>query len=124
MTDTRCAPTAHEAPSIPADERARLEQLAGWAKALGHPVRLRIVGFLLAREGCMCGDIVEHIDLAQSTVSQHLKMLKESGLIQGTIDGSRICYCVNPLVLEALANGVTSLLAKRPAPATPSCCDC
>ena len=75
-------------------------ELASLAKALGHPARVQIVRYLLSRDSCMCGDIVEHLPLAQSTVSQHLKMLKESGLIRGTIDGPRVCYCVEPKVLE------------------------
>ena len=121
MTDHACRPRAFQAPSLPADDQDRLAQLAVWAKALGHPVRLRILRFLLAQEGCMCGDIVEHIHLAQATISQHLKMLKEAGLIQGTIDGSKICYCVNPLVLKALAAGITGLHANRHATTDPSC---
>ena len=111
MNDQCCRPATHAVPKIPAEAGERFRQLAAWAKALGHPVRLRIVAFLLGREGCMCGDIVDHIDLAQSTVSQHLKMLKEAGVIQGTIDGPRVCYCVNPLVVRALADGLTGLLA-------------
>lgn len=89
--------------------RAPDEDLAALAKALGHPARVQIVRFLLSRDSCMCGDIVEHLPLAQSTVSQHLKMLKEAGLIRGTIDGPRVCYCVEPAVLERfkeLASGL------------------
>ena len=70
--------------------------MARAAKALGHPIRVQIVRFLLAQDSCMCGDIVEHLPLAQSTVSQHLKVLKEAGLIRGEIDGPRVCYCVEP----------------------------
>ena len=84
-------------------------ELATLAKALGHPARVQIVRFLLSRDSCMCGDIVEHLPLAQSTVSQHLKMLKDSGLIRGTIDGPRICYCVEPKVLERLKALVSGL---------------
>ncbi len=84
-------------------------ELATLAKALGHPARVQIVRFLLTRDACMCGDIVEHLPLAQSTVSQHLKVLKESGLIRGTIDGPRICYCVEPRVLERLKQLVAGL---------------
>ena len=83
--------------------------LASLAKALGHPARVQIVRFLLSRDSCMCGDIVEHLPLAQSTVSQHLKMLKESGLIRGTIDGPRVCYCVEPKVLERFKQLVSGL---------------
>ena len=89
--------------------RASDAELATLAKALGHPARVQIVRFLLSQDSCMCGDIVEHLPLAQSTVSQHLKMLKASGLIRGTIDGPRVCYCVETKVLERfkqLASGL------------------
>ncbi len=76
------------------------ERLARFCKALGHPVRVRIVKLLLSVDTCVCGDIVERLPLAQSTVSQHLKVLKEAGLIEGTIDGPRTCYCLDR---EALA---------------------
>ena len=75
-------------------------ELATLAKALGHPARVQIIRFLLARDACMCGDIVGHLPLAQSTVSQHLKLLKEAGLIRGVIDGPRVCYCVESTALE------------------------
>ncbi len=91
------------------EARASDVELATLAKALGHPARVQIVRFLLSRDSCMCGDIVEHLPLAQSTVSQHLKMLKGSGLIRGTIDGPRVCYCVETKVLERfkqLASGL------------------
>ncbi|MEJ7819998.1 MAG: metalloregulator ArsR/SmtB family transcription factor [Rubrobacteraceae bacterium] len=71
------------------------ERLAKFCKALGHPVRVRIVKLLLSVDTCVCGDIVEKLPLAQSTVSQHLKVLKEAGLIEGAIDGPRTCYCLN-----------------------------
>jgi ArsR family transcriptional regulator len=83
--------------------------LATLAKALGHPARVQIVRFLLSQESCMCGDIVEHLPLAQSTVSQHLKILKESGLVRGTIDGPRVCYCVEPKALKRLKQLVSGL---------------
>src|SRR4051812_5706500 len=90
-----CGPSAGGDASERLTSTASEDQgLASLAKALGHPARVQIVRFLLSRDSCMCGDIVEHLPLAQSTVSQHLKMLKESGLIRGTIDGPRICYCV------------------------------
>ena len=91
------------------DVRASDVELATLAKALGHPARVQIVRFLLSQDSCMCGDIVEHLPLAQSTVSQHLKMLKASGLIQGTIDGPRVCYCVEPKVLDRLKQLVSGL---------------
>jgi ArsR family transcriptional regulator len=71
------------------------ERLATMASALGHPVRVAIVRLLSERGDCVCGSIVDEFPLAQSTVSQHLKVLKEAGLVQGEVDGPRVCYCVN-----------------------------
>ncbi len=70
-------------------------QLAKYSKALGHPARVAIMRLLLSKSDCMCGDIVKELPLAQSTVSQHLKELKEAGLIQGNITPPRVKYCVN-----------------------------
>jgi ArsR family transcriptional regulator len=77
-------------------------ELAVLAKALGHPARVRILRLLLAREACVCGEIVAELPLAQATVSQHLKVLRESGLVQGEVDGPRVCYCVDRSRLGAL----------------------
>ena len=85
------------------------EELASLAKALGHPARVQIMRLLVRREACICGDIVDEIPLAQSTVSQHLKVLKGVGLIRGDIDGPRVCYCVEPRVLRRLKALVGSL---------------
>lgn len=74
--------------------------LADVAKALAHPARISILKFLSKTNSCMCGDIVESLPLAQSTVSQHLKELKKVGLIEGEIDGPKICYCINNKVLS------------------------
>lgn len=71
------------------------EEFARVVKALGHPARVRIVEYLAARDRCVCGRIVEVLSLAQSTVSQHLKVLKEAGLIRGEVEGLSICYCLN-----------------------------
>jgi ArsR family transcriptional regulator, arsenate/arsenite/antimonite-responsive transcriptional repressor len=71
------------------------QELAAFAKAISHPARIAILQILAKREGCICGEIVEVLPLAQSTVSQHLKALQEAGLISGTIDGPRSCYCIN-----------------------------
>jgi len=68
------------------------EQLAIFCKALAHPARIQIVQFLAGVDTCFCGDIVKQLPLAQSTVSQHLKILKEAGIVQGEIDGPRTCY--------------------------------
>jgi DNA-binding transcriptional ArsR family regulator len=70
-------------------------KLAAYAKALAHPARIAILHFLAKQQSCMCGDIVEELPLSQSTVSQHLKELKEAGLIKGEIDGVRVCYCID-----------------------------
>ena len=86
-----------------ADEFAKL------AWAIAHPARVQIVRLLIGREACVCGEIVDCLPLAQSTVSQHLKILKESGLIQGEVDGPKVCYCMNSNQLEKLKALVASL---------------
>ncbi len=78
-------------------------ELAVFAKALGHPARVAIIEFLLKTDKCICGDIVNELPLAQPTVSQHLRELKEAGLIQGNIEGNAICYCINPRPFEKFA---------------------
>lgn len=85
------------------------EELAKLSWALAHPARIRIVRLLLSRNSCMCGEIVEEMPLAQSTVSQHLKILKETGLVDGEIDGPRVCYCVNKVALAKLKKLVSNL---------------
>lgn len=69
--------------------------LAAVAKALGHPARIAILQFLAARKACVCADIVDELPLSQSTVSQHLKELKNVGLIKGDIEGPSVCYCID-----------------------------
>lgn len=86
-----------EAPVSPASNDIALAQLAD---ALGHPARVAIIRLLKEREICVCGEIVEVLPLAQSTVSQHLKVLKSAGWIQGEVDGPRVCYCLDPQALE------------------------
>lgn len=73
----------------------RDNKIAGYAKALAHPARVAILRFLLSKQSCICGDIVDELPLSQSTVSQHLKELKEAGLIKGEIEGRNVCYCIN-----------------------------
>jgi DNA-binding transcriptional ArsR family regulator len=70
-------------------------ELAILAKAIGHPARIAIIEYLLKTDTCICGDIVNELPLAQPTVSQHLKELKNAGLIKGNIEGTSICYCIN-----------------------------
>ncbi len=92
---------------LPADELA--EQLAALAWAVAHPARVRILRLLISRQTCVCGEIVDQLPLAQSTVSQHLKILKEAELIQGEVDGPKVCYCINPQKLKQLKSLVASL---------------
>lgn len=70
-------------------------KVARYAKALGHPARIAILQLLIEKQACICGDIVNELPLSQSTVSQHLKELKEAGLLKGDIEGKRICYCID-----------------------------
>jgi ArsR family transcriptional regulator len=93
----------------PVEGEAADEELAALAKALGHPARVQIMRLLARRNACICGDIVDELPLAQSTVSQHLKVLKEAGLVKGEIDGPRVCYCVEPRALRRLKSLIGSL---------------
>lgn len=70
-------------------------EIAQFAKAFGHPARIAILQYLFKIDTCVCGDIVDEIGLAQATISQHLKELKNLGLIKGSIDGTRVCYCID-----------------------------
>ena len=70
-------------------------RLAKYAKALAHPARIAILKILAKKATCICGDIVDELPLSQSTVSQHLKELKDAGLIHGEIEGAKVCYCIN-----------------------------
>ena len=97
-----CPPPADEPDLRPVQGEAADEELAALTKALAHPVRVQIVRLLTLRESCVCGDIVKELPLAQSTVSQHLKVLKDVGLIRGEIDGPRTCYCLEPRTLRRL----------------------
>lgn len=85
------------------------EQLAALAWAVAHPARVRILRMLIRQQACVCGEIVDQLPLAQSTVSQHLKILKESGLIQGEVAGPKVCYCINPQKLQELKSLVAEL---------------
>ena len=90
------------------------EAFAAVCKALGHPARVRIVAHLMEIDRCVCGKIVDMLPLAQSTVSQHLKQLKEAGLVTGEVDGPCTCYCLNRTTWERFKQSVGSLL---------ECCD-
>ena len=85
------------------------EEFSKLAWAIAHPARVQIVRLLIGRKECVCGEIVDCLPLAQSTVSQHLKILKESGLIQGEVDGPKVCYCINKEKLKTLKSLVAGL---------------
>ncbi len=85
------------------------EELAELAKALAHPARVAILRQLTEVGACICGEIVDFLPLAQATVSQHLKVLKEAGFVQGEIDGPRVCYCVNPKTVKRFRRLVAEL---------------
>lgn len=90
------------------------QRLAGMLKALGNPIRFQIVQFIAQRQMCITGDLVETTALAQSTVSQHLKVLREAGLIDGEIEGPATCYCLNPQAILWLKDQIDAWL--------PECC--
>ena len=85
------------------------ERVAALAKALAHPARVRIIRLLQRTPGCIGGEIVEAVGLAQSTVSEHLRILKSVGVITGEIDGPRVCYALNPDTLAPLADFIRGL---------------
>lgn len=79
------------------------EEINSWSnifKALGHPGRLAIVQHLIQKNACMCNDIIDEIKLAQPTISRHLRVLKEAGIIKGSISGPHICYCIDPETMK------------------------
>ena len=98
---------------MPAKPHSDDDHIAALAKALGHPSRIRILRHLLATPGCIGGDIVEAVGLAQSTVSEHLRILKAAGLIAGQIDGPRVCYALNPEALQDIAGFLGLILQSR-----------
>jgi ArsR family transcriptional regulator, arsenate/arsenite/antimonite-responsive transcriptional repressor len=81
-------------------------------KALGHPARIAIMEYLMSVDTCICGDIVSVLPLAQPTVSQHLKELKNAGLIKGSVEGNAICYCINEKSIEKLINYFSKITSK------------
>jgi ArsR family transcriptional regulator len=102
---TRCCPD--EPPLVIG--RGRDEEVAKLAWAVAHPARVRLLRILIARDACVCGELVDQMELAQSTVSQHLKILKEAGLVQGEVDGPKVCYCVNTAGLARLKELIAAL---------------
>lgn len=98
-----------EAPGAVPGEAESDERLAKLGKAIGHPVRAGIVRFLARQETCQYGNLSDRLSLAKSTVSQHLKVLREAGLVHGEVDGSRVCYCIDRDGLEELKRRVAAL---------------
>ena len=96
---------------------AEQNQLSALAKALAHPARVAIVQHLIKVNSCVCGDLVDVLPLSQSTVSQHLKELKNAGIIQGNVEGKNVCYCLNEKVCTAGLNILSGFIKK-----IKSCC--
>jgi len=86
--------------------------LAGRFKALSHPARLEILRLLAERGNCICGEVAEVLPLAQSTVSQHLKVLKEAGFVRGEVEGPKSCYCLDPEVIAQFRSDLDGLFAR------------
>jgi ArsR family transcriptional regulator, arsenate/arsenite/antimonite-responsive transcriptional repressor len=104
-------------PSLVRREKDSTRALAGLARALGHPARIRIVRMLIAKQACIGCDLVDETGLAQSTVSEHLRILKAAGIITGEIEHPRVCYSLNGLVLQPLREFLAtaeSLERRRP----------
>jgi DNA-binding transcriptional ArsR family regulator len=110
LDDTPCCPYVR-----PEQDLAPLEgpeadaELASLAKAVAHPARVQILRFVARKGSCICGAIVDELPLAQSTVSQHLKILKDAGLLRGEVDGPRVNYCIEPRTLRRLKRLIDSL---------------
>ncbi len=109
MPESCCPPDADDVDLRPIEGAEADDELARLAKAIGHPARVKILRILVRKNVCVCGDIVDQLPLAQSTVSQQLKILKDAGLIRGDVDGPRVCYCIDPRALrriKALVGGL------------------
>ncbi|MFC1565661.1 ArsR/SmtB family transcription factor [Candidatus Neomarinimicrobiota bacterium] len=92
--------------------RSELNELAQFAKAIAHPARIQILEHLALRNTCICGDIVKELPLSQSTVSQHLKALKEAGLIIGQVEAPAVCYCINSDKMIKINKQLKTLFSK------------
>jgi predicted transcriptional regulator len=87
-------------------------ELALLLKAIAHPARIAILQRILASNTCICGDLVEELGLAQPTISQHLKELKNAGIIQGTIEGVTVCYCINPVTWKKMEKQLSTFFGE------------
>ena len=85
------------------------KDITGMAKALGHPARVEILRALAQKKACICGEVVDELPLAQATVSQHLKVLKDAGFISGNVDGPAVCYCLNTAALKKVGASLGAL---------------
>ena len=90
-------------------------RISQYAKALSHPARIAILNVLVKKNACICGDIVDELPLSQSTVSQHLKALKDAGLIKGDISGASVCYCIDDKVWKAAHEELKAFFESRKA---------
>lgn len=99
---------------------AEQNQLANLLKALAHPARIAILQQIISANACICGDLVEELGLAQATISQHLKELKNAGIIQGTIEGVTVCYCIDPKTWKMLEGQLGNFLTSYKS--DPTCC--
>jgi len=97
-------------------------EIAVAAKAFAHPARVAILHFLLKSNACVNGDLVQELGLAQATISQHLRELKDIGIIQGTIEGSRVSYCINPMRWVEIKEQFMKMFDQYQATADPDCC--
>jgi DNA-binding transcriptional ArsR family regulator len=96
-------------------------RVARYAKALSHPARIAILKLLVKKQACICGDIVDELPLSQSTVSQHLKELKDAGLIKGDIDGAKVCYCIDDEEWQRAKQSLNELFSSYEAAAAKCC---
>ena len=106
MTDDSCSTSLEE---VPNDRAFSEDELGALCKALAHPARVRMIRILLAKGVCISGDLAEEFSLAPSTVSEHLRILKEAGFVRGTIDGPRRSYCINSATLERFKSLVRTI---------------
>ena len=97
-------------------------EIASAAKAFANPARVAIIHFLFKSNACVNGDLVQDLGLAQATISQHLRELKDAGIIQGPIEGSRVSYCINPVRWTEIKNQFLALFDQYPAPLDQDCC--
>ncbi|MCE2712834.1 MAG: metalloregulator ArsR/SmtB family transcription factor [Cryomorphaceae bacterium] len=100
---------------------AEHNQKALFFKALGHPARIAIIEHILSVDTCICNDLVGILPLSQATISQHLRELKESQLIQGTVEGNAVCYCINPKVLNEIKKIIDGFISNSKME-QPNCC--